>query len=840
MKKPNKKHLALSIVAFVLVLMSLVSFTYSWIDDIKLVEFQNADVANGAPLKAGVDINSTINITSANNSINLGNILDQDSDLTFDNYQYSDGHTGKRTKYEGGGTGKEPNRNDIDSEKGYFYESGGMHLSPCYSDGETFYFPVTNDENEITGYREGNKDDENVNYISFTTKVSSPDANVDFWFGTANTNTITPPTITDGNGAAIQGARIAITIDGSSHVYSAGGTASYYNPSSGNIESVSGARKTTAYTFNHTDNNPGDKGKNGNTLFSIKKGSTVYMNIKVWLEGGTTGVNLSDININLVSSWAFSRKITIVDKTTTNAASSWIKNNGAKMYLTLPKILNDLNTERSAWDDLDDAPFYPLTKQDVGGEETYSVTVPMIYNNEEMILYRCVDTGWNNKKPSQQEINNGAHNAEQRSEYQVYCWNWWKSYIPNTFKNERYTLYGSSYDNVVTNRFPGTPTNKGYGTWADVEEIQVFSEKDNTTDYATKDNNATFFLRDFTDYDTTGEVYAYVMYRENNDANTPWKAYIPATSSKIQFNYFWNNASGTWGYLSWNNDNRQRRPLASTGLYTENSTSYYIKANYDNYNQGWGYWENADMVYLFKDGDLASTDAYAYIYNTDSDYKQASPGEKLSQLTYASGPNQGQNVIWKNNIPVYYSGSAKVYKYVKFNNDNGSDSGQLVLFPGCFYHYSNPKWYGSLDDIGAAPSGGGSGGGDTPVDDETDTMDGYSTDTSFVFKVQNQSGNAEQSYYAKSNSDGSKFKVDVYLKAGDNWTTILNGSNNYRNGKQGESYNVGSGFNGINLDTSKTNNFAFKATEAGNYIITFSYGNQTSELKIEKALKKAS
>ena len=56
MKKPNKKTLALTIVAFVLVLMSLISFTFSWIDDIKLVEFQNADVADGAPLKAGTDI----------------------------------------------------------------------------------------------------------------------------------------------------------------------------------------------------------------------------------------------------------------------------------------------------------------------------------------------------------------------------------------------------------------------------------------------------------------------------------------------------------------------------------------------------------------------------------------------------------------------------------------------------------------------------------------------------------------------------------------------------------------------------------------------------------------
>ena len=848
MKKSNKKTLILSVVAFVLILMSLVSFTYSWIDDIKLVEFQNDNLAqNGAPLKTGTDINATINITKDENEINLGKIL-TNGDLT---YEYTEnGETKRHIRYDSSDDSRKPDMDDINEKKGYFYESGNMHLSPCYSDGESFYFPVTNSDGESSGYREGNKDDENVNYISFTTKVCSPDATVDFWFGTADAdtqNTATPPSITDQNGNAIQGARIAITIDGSSHIYSAGGTANYYDSASGTTKAVSGVRQTTAYAYNHNNNNPAGAGKNGNTLFSIKKGSTVNMNVKIWIEGGTTGVSFSNININLVSSWAFSRKITIVDKTTTNAASSWIKNNHAKMYLTLPGYLNSITTDKGDWPNLSEpftgigAPFYELTMVEVDGEETYTATVPMIYNNEEMILYRCVDRGWNLRQPSEVEKNAGAKEAVQRSEYSVYCWNWWKSYIPATFKDERYTLYGSSYDDVVTSRFDNDkePTNKGYGTWAGVDEINVYSAKDNGgVDYATKDDKATFFLRDFTD-DKTGEVYAYVMYRENGDANTPWKTYIPKTSSKIQFNYFCNNDRGTWGYLSWNNDNRQRRPLASTGLYTKNSTNYYIKANYGNNDQGWGYWEDADMVYLFKDGDLALSDAYADIYNSNSDKKPNSP-EKLNQLKYVSGSKKGQYVIWKNNIPVYYSGSAKVYKFVKFSNNNDKASGELVLFPGCFYHYSNPKWYGSLDDIGAVPSGQSGGESSDNTDTETDTMVGFDTQTSFVFKVQNQSGNTEQSYKAYSNSSGTEFKVEVYLKAGDNWTTILNGSNNYRNGTSGASYSVGSGFNGINLDTSKSNNFAFKATEAGNYIISFKYGNQTSELRIEKALKKAS
>ena len=62
----KKKVIALSVVA--LVLASLVVFgltTYAWIDDVKLVEFNNDDAAqNNAPLKTGTDINATVNINN--------------------------------------------------------------------------------------------------------------------------------------------------------------------------------------------------------------------------------------------------------------------------------------------------------------------------------------------------------------------------------------------------------------------------------------------------------------------------------------------------------------------------------------------------------------------------------------------------------------------------------------------------------------------------------------------------------------------------------------------------------------------------------------------------------
>lgn len=849
----NKKHekIAFVIVAILLVALTTTSATFSWIDDVKQVQFDNDNVTNGAPLKSGVDINAGIVIKDDNNTVNLGNIL-KESDLV---YEYTeDGKAKKHTKYDGGS--HQPDWSVINKNKGYFYESGDMHLSPCYSDGETFYFPRQGTD----GYREGNKDDENVNYISFTTKVSSPDATVDFWFESLPT-----VKVHDTNNV-ISTARFSITADGKSHVYSASGSA---NTVSGNsLVAVSGTRKTSTYTYGNNDNTTTARGANSNTLFSVKKGDTVNLNIKIWLEGGTDAtITASDINMVLVSSWAYTRKITVLDRTTSADASSWINNNNATLFLTCPSVLNEnakeiYNTDNpnvANWKQIpgtqgyEHAPFYKLTK-DSGTDDSYSVDVPLVYCNEEMILYRCGAS--TNANDNFSGWNTGTHTGNS-GDYGVTYWNWWKSTLPNSYRNEMYTLYGSSYDDVAKERFGGTDTYKGYGTWGSVEEIKVYSHN-GSIDYALKTDGARLYLRDYSDEDTSGEIYTFVMYRTDNNNGTPWKAYIPTSSSKLQFHYYLNdNTKGTWGYRSWSDENPQRRPLKSTGLYSENSTTYHFDQNYGD-DKGWGYWDGAETVYLIKSSFLSSTSitahAYMFVDGTNTN-KSAYPGEALTRLKDTS--NNDVSYTWNGGnytAEVWQTGSPCVYNKIIFNNgdsNGGGDdqigvkkTGNLNLFPGCFYQVDGSKWYGSLDDKGrdastSGDSGDDSGGGD---DSQTDSMDGYTVSSNFKFKV--QINNVEKSYDAKTNvANGTTFKVDIELAEGLSWITVLGGSNssdNYGNGGDpGQKYSVGSDFNGLNLSTANTNNFAFRASTAGHYIVTFAYGNSQDSISISSVLKKA-
>ena len=867
MKKAFNKKSALAIVALILVALTAVSVTYGWIDDVKLVEFDNDNLAqNGAPLKSGVDINSTVNITENNSEINLGNMLTND-DLT---YEYTDGEATRRhTKYDGSDDSKKPDWEDIDENKGYFYQSGDMHLSPCYSDGHTFYFPKNSSNNS---FREGNKDDENVNYISITLKVSSPDANVDFWFRNE------PSIYTKGTTTRLTGqARYAINVDGQSHIYSSSGTANTCNAALTGTQELGGVRKTSVYTYNHKDNTTAERGKNSNTLFSIKKGDTVNLNIKIWLEPGFDVNNTAvDVNFQLVSSWAYSRIINIVDKTTGPQGTSWIGNDSAKLFLVLPQFLEELDSDPAHWYNLrENAPIYALTAGSTAG--TYSVSLPLVYNNEEMMIYRCNDTGWNDS----------GSDASARSSYNVHCWNWWGTYTPNTYKEESYTLYGSSLDESANNCFKfsvdgnNNPlpkaqlTNKGYGTWGGVELISVYSHYDNV-DYVPKrdggNNIQKLFVRDYSDYDTSGEVYIYEMSRlssvdVNNDGkidadddsgitgNDPWKTYVPKSSSRLQFDAFTsgNSRFGVWGYQSWyeNNNgnityNPQRRPLASTGLYSENSTVYHIAQNYGT-DKGWGYWNDANTVYLIKSSFLSdnSISAHAYMFN-DTSYKQAYPGEALTRLTDASGNNV--SYTWNGGnytAQVWKTGSPCVYNKIVFNNgdSNGGGvdqigkkkTGDLNLFPGCFYQADGSKWLGSLTDAGREATvdtgGSDSGGGDDPGDG---TLDGYTVDSGFTFKIN------DVTYTVYQNAAGNEFKVRIPLAAGANWTTVQKNGRDYGLEQSSQSYNVpGSNVN-IYLTNVHSNNISLYASSAGNYIATFTYDNgNTGTIKISSVLKES-
>lgn len=828
MKKPNKKTLVLTIVAFVLVLMSLVSFTFSWIDDIKLVEFQNDDLAkNGAPLKTGTDINASVNITKGTNDINLGNML-TNSDIT---YEYNEGSETKRhIKYDtqSPNNTKNPDNNEINKKKGYFYESGDMHFSPCFGDGESFFFQMQGQ----SGYREANKDDENVNYISFTTKVSSPDASTDFWFDSM-------PTIQGKNagGSTVDVsnyARYAIIVDGECHVYSSTGAANTCNSGLTETTPVNGVRKTSNYTYGDNTNTTAERGANSNTLFSIKKGGTVNMTVKIWLEGGFNNtVTASNINLKLISSWSKTRKIYIDDKTTNGGGGSWLDDDGAKLYITFPEFLKDASSV-SDWANASSG-FYPITVDNTT-HKGY-VEVPLVYNNEKMILYRCNSTYWNSN----------ASGAQQRSDYNVYCWNWWQTNTPNTYCDETYTLYGGSMDSTAKGYLGndmGEVTNKGYGTWGAVEEINVYSHY-GSTDYATKGEHKALYVIDFTDEDTSKEKYIYEMSRADSGTSTPWKTYVPVTSSKIQFYYKNNGATSKWGYNSWGEENPQRRPLKSTGLYSSNSTVYHFAQHYGG-NKGWGYWNGADTVYLIKSSFLSSssTVAHAYMFNSSSDKKEDYPGETLNRLKYVSGDKAGQDVSYSwsgNTADVMYAGSPRVYRYIVFNNGYGGDvgtdkTGDLNLFPGCFYQVDGDKWYGALNDTGRAASSGGESGGSSGGDSGGGTdigggsMSGFDTITSFIFKLNGTE------YPVM--TDGSTYKVRLPLATGDNWVTVQKKEGSYPeygNGQPGQYYVTKDGVD-LYLTTSNSNNFSIRAGAGGNFIVAFQDQSQDT-IKITSILK---
>lgn len=763
MKKSNKKTLVLSVVAFVLILMSLVSFTYSWIDDIKLVEFQNADVADGAPLKTGIDINATANITKGTNDINLGNML-ENSDITYTE------NGEKHIKYDTAtpNNTKNPNMNNINKKKGYFYESGGMHLSACYGDGESFYFKRQGGQ---SGYREANKDDENVNYISFTVKVSSPDATTDFWFDSVPT--IQGKNASGGNVNVSAKARYAIIVDGECHVYSNGGTALTCNSGMTGTEAVSGVRTTAAYTYGNSANTTAERGANSNTLFTVQKGSTVNMTVKIWLEGGfDTNCTASNINLKLISSWAKTRKIWIDDKTTGGAGESWLNNDSAKLYVTFPVFLAEKASSPSDWPNVTNGPFYPITV-DSTSHKGY-IEVPLVYNNEKMILYRCNNSqiGWNN-----------STNATQRSEYNVYCWNWWETTTPNTYVDSTYTLYGGSMDSTAKGYFSddmGAVTNKGYGTWGQVEEINVYSHYNNN-DLASKGSGKALYIVDYSDKDASGDKYIYEMSRADSGSSTPWKTYVPATSSKIQFRYFGGASGLKWGYDSWNGQNPQRRPLASTGLYAENATTYNLGAIFNNIN-GWGFWSVGntpiDMVYLVKNKIFAyENNLYANLYDDYNHGNSDWPGVKMTQLQDASG----NNVKWKDGVsPVYKSdparsGSSTIYNHLRFNNgnsnfDNAVKTGVLDVFPGCFYNPDDSKWYGAINDNGKAANT------DNIDDDDDDGTTDVTTDVPTgdgLYAYGQLLGGNSYVEYAKFSSTGVGGYIVLNLTAGNSYMFTL-------------------------------------------------------------------
>ena len=855
----NRKRIGLSLVALILIMLMTIGVTYSWIDDVKQIEIKTEAGGNDTPLKTGVDINAKVNVTKKNNTINLGDLI-KDPDIKLNNGEGD-------LKYDDNGGTKNYDTNTINQKKGYFYESGDMHLSGCYSDGEHFYFAKSNGN-----YREGNKDDENVNYISFTVQVSSPDAATDFWFQSV-------PKITKaGSSTALDYARFAINVDGDNHVYSKTGSANTCNSSLTGTTSLNGVRKTSTYTYNHDDNTTEDYGKNSNVLFSIKEGSTSTVTFKIWLENGFTNTTAVDIDLRIISSWAYTRTIRIDDRTTTNSKKSWLKDTNAKLYLVCPEVLkklckNQYNSEAvSYWDDISSvtgyeyAPFKLLTKNDslstAAGYDVYTIDLPLVYNTESMYIYRCSASGWNTGGHG-----NNPYDAS-KEPYSVACWNWWRTYIPNRYTTGTYTLYGGSHDNyagyIVTDDSMKN-SYLGYGTWGEVDELKV-DPNYHGTNWATYASNNNVYIRDFSDDATSGETYVHSMYWDSSQ--TKWTATVPKSSTLIQFIYTQNSvAKAYYGYKSYSGSNPQMRPLGDT--------TYHLvfKNDRNNNKDGIGYWSTNNFVYIVKSGDFWDKTTFnAYIYwkymygvnynNEERTFENAAfPGVAMTKIDEQYTDSNGTYDVYKseslgtmyNNHNVYpdarnesngglsnfgrpnSDGAITVDTTVVFNGRNTPQTADLILFPGCIWDPRTNKWLGSLSDTGRSSAGTGvvSGGDSGSGSSSSGDITGYTVDSGFTVQL---GGNT---YTVYTNSAGDTFKVRLPLASGDNWTTFQKSSLNYGLSASGQYYAVprDSGLN-IYLTKGVSNNISLRANSAGSYIVTFTYDNDnTNTIKIDSAIK---
>lgn len=406
-KSFGKKNIVLAAVSLLLVALTAVGATASWIEDVSQVEFSSTD-GQETPLRVGSKALKANVVTKSGIEA--------------------------------------PARVNLED---YFYESGDMHLSPCYSDGETFKFPYDSYTLGSSDYRTGTKDDANVNYLSATFKVKSEGANAAFWFEkSSGADYVTFKKAGSGSSAVTDATlqqllRISVTVDGVTNVYAFNSTGAYKTDASTN---GTGGRRMDQYTYySETFNNNSPEGyyKNsvnitnkpnqgagnnldGNTLFSVAKGTAKTVTVKLWLEYDASAyaakdLNIASVNINLVSAWAKTRRIYVKDSTVHESGFSganWLSASSSKLYFG---IKDDL--ANSHWQ---------LTR--VGSTQYYYVDIPAVYNNTETVFFRTTSSGWNNGSKT---YSGGNVN--------INCSNYWETTFPDTFHSEVYTVYSTDF-----------------------------------------------------------------------------------------------------------------------------------------------------------------------------------------------------------------------------------------------------------------------------------------------------------------------------------------------------------------------------------------------------------
>lgn len=319
------------------------------------------------------------------------------------------------------GSGADYLNKPIDLTK-YFRAAGGVHLASASSaDGENIFFPIKESSDSEFGaksYRCADVNDKNVNYIDFSFNVKVDETfnadHAEFYLDQVPTITI--------DGADVPGTlvRMAITDTDTQKTVVCGSEASTENV----VNEVGGTKvpeNVQAFSdfFVNSDIVPTE-------LFSVDKGSSKTINIKVWLQDdkATTayaGKTVSITNVNIVTQNKKGNKVYFVDRTVNETTKYWAES---------------------------------VTFQQGGGD-----SVPMKFDAKSH-TYSCAYTP-------------DADDTEVKFTSGSVTWTTNMKSL-NSGESKSYTAYGDHNGNV------------GYGTWGEVVEISVSSK---TADVLPDTNN---------------------------------------------------------------------------------------------------------------------------------------------------------------------------------------------------------------------------------------------------------------------------------------------------------------------------------------------------------------
>lgn len=283
--KNRRKNLALTIVALFLVVMTMVVYTFSWIETTSSVQIYTESAGN------------------------------------IDTRTYSVANVGTTT-----------NVNERINLDKYFRASGNVHLAPALSpNGVDFYFRKLKDT-DTPSYRKGNLNDKNVNYISFSFKVKAVDSYTAFYFDSIPQIKIGDNVITEND------VRFAIT---------AGSNTAIYSNKQNNNEKITINEKEYTSSIRSFKNYANETATD--FLFALEKDATEVVTITMWLNDTANaecaGKAVTVSNFKLITSAQKITQIKFVDKTTgfngetsqgsgeDNNGYGWVKNNDANMWI---------------------------------------------------------------------------------------------------------------------------------------------------------------------------------------------------------------------------------------------------------------------------------------------------------------------------------------------------------------------------------------------------------------------------------------------------------------------------------------------------------------------------